>query len=224
MRIDLDGRPTTNLVQRLLPKPGSEFGARASRAFGGGLLGLGDEAWRLLQEFCDIDYMGAAEYEFGTFPRAIQAMLGHDHCLWSFTIPASDVVRGYWRVDAVDALRRAEIAAARERGEKPPRLTKKHKARLEERAAQHAVHDHEIWVWCRADENRGQVRDLVRRAAAGELRVKAGLHFDLDPNPSLSGRRPVGWVDLINHLCWFTDKAMAESWHAMLSNNDKERT
>ena len=79
------------LMQRLLPpreKTGSPFD-NAHRVFGGGMLGLSESAWDLMDQLCRIDYMGAAEFEFGALPQFLgswqeRAEEGFD--LWCFTL------------------------------------------------------------------------------------------------------------------------------------------
>jgi hypothetical protein len=39
------------------------------------MLGLSEGAWDVLDELCTLDYMGAAEYEFGTLPRKLSDLL-----------------------------------------------------------------------------------------------------------------------------------------------------
>lgn len=66
-------------------------------AFGGGYRngGLSDEAMNLLSPIFSFDYMGAAEYEFGDVPKAIQKIVQHreDDALSAvtMTIPLKDV-------------------------------------------------------------------------------------------------------------------------------------
>lgn len=67
------------LVQRLTPKRGGRMGEMINAfSFGGGLRngGLSNEAMGLLP--FGFDYMGAAEFEFGAVPKALQRMAG-DH-------------------------------------------------------------------------------------------------------------------------------------------------
>ncbi len=58
------------LIQRLkLPRRASN-----AFAFGGGLVngGLSDQAVEIFKDIWDFDYMGAAEFEFGSVPKALQ--------------------------------------------------------------------------------------------------------------------------------------------------------
>lgn len=90
------------LVQRL-KKPStrqSVFGPDNPFAFGGGLRngGLTDEAMGLLRGIFSFDYMGAAEFEFGAVPKALQGLAADVRDLTAFTvsIPLTEVPRN-WR-------------------------------------------------------------------------------------------------------------------------------
>jgi len=209
----------TYLVQRLKKPPASSFQARASEVFGGGMMQMSGDAWRVLQQVCDLDYMGAAEYEFGAFPQAMQDMLRRKYSLWSFAV--TDVKPGIWRVNAMDSFRYAEIRNAKERGEKPPRMTKKHKAHLMHLAGLPPQEIPTVWVWsCDEIHNRDAVKDLIRRVADGKVRVKGGAHLYFDPNPRWE-TRVFGWVDLNNRLCWFTDETMSKGWESLFSKEEQ---
>lgn len=85
------------LVQRL-QKPA---GARDNPfSFGGGLRngGLSDEAMGLLRGLFSFDYMGAAEFEFGAVPEALQRMAkaAGELAAFSFSITLADVEKP-WR-------------------------------------------------------------------------------------------------------------------------------
>lgn len=90
------------LVQRLKkPYAGGIFGGKDNPfSFGGGLRngGLSDEAMDLLRGIFSFDYMGAAEFEFGAVPKALQAIAKDikKYKAFSFTFPRKDVVKG-WR-------------------------------------------------------------------------------------------------------------------------------
>ena len=65
------------LVQRLMaPLGGAARGKLTGMAFGGGVRngGLSEEALSLLAPLMSFDYMGAAEYEWGAVPKALQKM------------------------------------------------------------------------------------------------------------------------------------------------------
>lgn len=90
------------LVQRLKkPYTTGLFGEKDNPfAFGGGLHngGLSDEAMDLLRGIFSFDYMGAAEFEFGSLPKALQevAKNSDQYLLTTLSIPLSKVPKG-WR-------------------------------------------------------------------------------------------------------------------------------
>jgi hypothetical protein len=84
------------LVQRLRrPWPGERDNPFS---FGGGLKngGLSDEAMGLLRGIFSFDYMGAAEFEFGAVPEALQRIARADLAVFSFAVPLADVP-AHWR-------------------------------------------------------------------------------------------------------------------------------
>lgn len=76
------------LVQRLNKPYGGPFGPDNPFSFGGGLRngGLTDEAMGLLRGIFSFDYMGAAEFEFGAVPEALQGLAKDAADLDAFTI------------------------------------------------------------------------------------------------------------------------------------------
>lgn len=84
------------LVQRLKKPAGRDN----VFSFGGGLRngGLSDEAMGMLRGVFSFDYMGAAEYEFGAVPEALQRMgkASGELVAFSFAIALADVVPD-WR-------------------------------------------------------------------------------------------------------------------------------
>ncbi len=103
--------PTTEmkrswLVQRLkAPYKNSIFGKDNPFSFGGGLRngGLSDDAMGLLRETFSFDYMGAAEFEFGAVPKALQALArdAADLTAFAIAIPLAQVPPD-WRVKTDD--------------------------------------------------------------------------------------------------------------------------
>lgn len=69
----IPGCKHTKLIQRL-GRP-QKFASPFS--FGGGLHhgGLSDEAWEIISKLCNFEYMGAAEFEFGSLPKAFQKLV-----------------------------------------------------------------------------------------------------------------------------------------------------
>ena len=82
------------LVQRLKkPRPGQGLDS-GPFAFGGGLVngGLREEALELFKDLWRFDYMGAAEFEFGEVPRALQRMAKSERLVaTSFEVDVNDV-------------------------------------------------------------------------------------------------------------------------------------
>ena len=92
----------TWLIQRLrAPYEGNPLGATGNPfAFGGGLLngGLSDEAMELLSQVFSFDYMGAAEFEWGSIPAALSVIAKDvkDYEATSFSFPLTQVAKN-WR-------------------------------------------------------------------------------------------------------------------------------
>lgn len=81
------------LIQRLeSPRRGGILGDNPF-AFGGGLKngGLSDDAMGLIRDLWSFDYMGAAEFEFGAVPEALDKIAKRVNVSWSFEIPLADV-------------------------------------------------------------------------------------------------------------------------------------
>ena len=90
------------LVQRL-KKP---YGRSNPFSFGGGLRngGLSEEAMELLNGVFSFDYMGAAEFEFGAVPKALQliAKESDQYLTTTLSFPLSKVEKG-WRDKSTEA-------------------------------------------------------------------------------------------------------------------------
>jgi hypothetical protein len=175
------------LMQRLLPpreKAGSPFD-NAHRVFGGGMLGLSESAWDLMDQLCHIDYMGAAEFEFGALPEFMgswqkRAEEGFD--LWCFTMKPGEYAPNWVRVS-----RRAKRKLL------PP---------LQERI-----------VYCirpkKGKYGREYVEEQFRGVALGTVRGKepANTGRALDPLES-DYRKMSGWVVLNADCMIFVDEKM----------------
>ena len=212
----VDGKPTSNRIQILTKKPTSDHEAMATRAFGGHNLGLNGEGWEVCQRIFNFHYMGAAEYEFGAIPTCLRAMAvesnAGDLVTWSMTFTSSEISTGYWRRDAMDAYRRKEIADAKARGEKPPRMTPKHKAELQALAGA-PIPPRVVHIVASRKQDHSMVEQLIRLAQKDKIHSKNGPRFYLDTDPSSDlDSRMVGWLDLDNELVWFTDDATHESF------------
>lgn len=104
------------LVQRLKKsyKNDGIFGGKDNPfAFGGGLRngGLSDEAMDMLREIFSFDYMGAAEFEFGAVPKALQAIAKNadKYKALSFSLPLNKVAKGWRDKSTEDPTGNAEI-------------------------------------------------------------------------------------------------------------------
>lgn len=87
------------LVQRLeKPRGGLLLGKDNPFSFGGGYRngGLSNNAMDLLREVWSFDYMGAAEFEFGAVPEALQRIAKSELTAFSFTVPLAAVPKN-WR-------------------------------------------------------------------------------------------------------------------------------
>lgn len=67
-------------------------------SFGGGMKngGLSDEAMGLIRDIWSFDYMGAAEFEFGAVPKALQTIAAADLTAFAIAIPLAEVPAN-WR-------------------------------------------------------------------------------------------------------------------------------
>lgn len=200
---------TTSLVQRLDRPPKTEKEAMITQAFGGGMMAISKEQWAYVQTVFNLFYMGAAEYEFGSFPNAIRELLANisEYGAWEFTISADRIKPNYWRSNIVDSLRRREIAIAKDQGKKPPRLNRK---KLEELAKIQNIKDAKIYVFGLKDR-KVEIEDMIVQVAREEMDTKngAGMARALDPDPSSDyDTRTCGWFDLKNKVFWFTDEKM----------------
>jgi hypothetical protein len=211
-----DEQPDTYRVQRLKRKPASDWQARVSQVFGGGMVGMSGDGWKFCQQVFDFDYMGAAEYEFGAIPKALKNIVDEraDYRAWSFVIKSADIKPGWWRQRGMDSYRRAEIREARERGEKPPRMSPRHKKELAEKAGA-PIPDATVYVVSNSSQDRAVVEKLIRRVNRGEIHPKNGAGFDLDREPGGYGGDVIGWFDLDNELLWFTDKDVFDGFVAI---------
>jgi len=194
---------TTYLVQRLNVKPSNDFAKKAPRAFGGGMLLLKDQAWDLLQEYFNIHYMGAAEYEFGTLGRTLGEIL-HDRAelvTFDMVLQREDVKVNYqheWnhqmqRRRELEAAHKAGVKAKRAKPFKDPGFTPKR-----------------VYVLCRK-AHQTRVTETIRELALAHRPTKGchGFDFALDPVSDFD-REAVGWLELDNGFFFFTDKTAFE--------------
>lgn len=184
-----DGMSRTWLVQRLNPPFRSDHLLAKDNpfAFGGGLRngGLSEDAMALLRPQFDFDYMGAAEFEFGAVPKALQKMAKHAEDLVTSTLvfPRSEVP-AYWQ----DA-----------------------KKGLPEPGPEDLA---EIYVICQADHT-GRVHERIHGWATETFNsgLKEGTHLSSvlrPPSDKPDLFRSVGWLELDNGFMFFIDRGMFE--------------
>jgi hypothetical protein len=177
----------TYLVQRLTLKPKTLWEGTASRVFGGGMLGFSDEGWKIIQNIFNFDYMGAAEYEFGTIPRVFCELAADQDKLIAFelTFKREDVALNWRKESKHRDARREELREYKARGEFVPKT---------------------VYVICRESQRLG-VEAAIRELAKGETRTKGNNGFAgaLDPVDDFD-RKTIGWMELDNGFFFFTDK------------------
>jgi hypothetical protein len=97
----------TRLVQRLSPSSKPVLGPNP---FTFGCVrngGFSDDAMQRLMHLCDFDYMGAAEYEFGSCPKALSALVAGDPVAFHLKIkktPVYVICRAAHRADMYQRL------------------------------------------------------------------------------------------------------------------------
>jgi len=162
--------------------------------FGGGLVngGLSDKAMDLFREIFSFDYMGAAEFEFGSIPAAFNAIAKEIKKYTTFTISLkrSDLGRPSW----------LSWGPANEQLEKDKAFTEIRKGSAE------------IYVFCRKEHEEEVRKRLLKMAHGKERDTKeyVGLRESILPDPTSTSRHnPHGWIEIDNGFMFFTDKEMA---------------
>lgn len=178
---------TPYLVQRLLPPSQNKFGnVRVDQvfAFGGGGSGLSKEAWELLKPLFEFDYMGAAEFEFGAFPKSLEKFLKHKRVAFAIDIKKKDIGDSFDR--------------RYQQKDQPPPPEKK---------------DGKVFILCREDQ-KDFAEDVVRIFAKGGRDVidtKEAVLLDSALDRVREDlRHAVGWYELKNGFFFFTDESMFE--------------
>lgn len=149
-------------------------------AFGGGLRngGLSDDAMSLLQGIFSFDYMGAAEFEFGRVPEALQsiASVKPKHLTaGSFQIPLAAVAPSWQEKKGVTPDREATVYFL-------------------------CRTDH-------ASEVEARARSWAADGYAAHLKEPTHLNSTLRPCEEWDGET-VGWLELDNGFFLFTDREM----------------
>lgn len=191
----------TYLVQRLGPRPPNEMAAKAEQVFGGAMLGLSQDAWKLLQGVFSIDYMGAAEYEFGTIPSVLKAMAADREQLRA--------------VEMVVAPKDIEPNFARGRTARTKKGTPRKKQPVHP-----PVSAKTVYVLAR-EAHVEEAKERIRKLAGGKMRTKMGTNFptSLDPITEYDGRT-TGWLELDNGFFFFLDKAQWRKTALLLTGKD----
>jgi hypothetical protein len=205
MRSDYDGGAIGDwhepwLIQRLKKPFGDrrDVGARIF-AFGGGLRdgGLSKEAMDILQEIFSFDYMGSAEFEYGSVPKALRSMVASipDLSISSFEIDQGDIVVDKWE----------------EKYFKKPVKGVKKSVYLLAKKTHHKPAQKYIRTLCDVTPPRLKEQPMFRNVL-------------LEPSdPKDDWRQETqGWLDLNNCLFFFTDKDMFEKTCALFLGNVKE--
>lgn len=161
------------------------------------------EAATLLHWFIAFDFMGAAEYEFGSVRDAI-ARLVRD----SDQVVASQMVLS---ANEIPPNHRRDSPVYTKRG-KP---AKKQPVRA-------PVVDRTVYMLCRqADAD--EVCERIRKLATRRIRVKMGTLFDLALDPVEEwDSKTVGWLELDNGFFFFLDKDMWTAMTMMLTGKQTE--
>ena len=149
-------------------------------SFGGGLKngGLSDEAMKIVNAVCSVDYMGAAEFEFGAFQKALEKMFDVRTKLVSnsFKVNYRYDFRGWGGNPAklYEGKKRVYYLCQKD-----------HEKEVKERIAK----------WAMA-EPFGETKELIR------------LDESMSDMPKEITREVTGWLELDNGFMFFTDEKM----------------
>lgn len=184
----------TFLIQRLRKPPKAAYDAKLSRLFGGNMLQIPAEMWDVLQTAFDIDYMGAAEYEFGRLPRSFHAFAEDHQKLVAFSIHLTDA-----------EIKRIRVASL------PKEATKEE--------AQKTALVKDVYVLCRASQ-RDEVVRRIKEFALEKTPIKRGARF-AEALCSAPEQCPAyGWYELDNGFFFFIDKEMWERTTKLFRDNE----
>lgn len=177
------------LVQRLLPPVENSFGGKVRIdqvfAFGGGGSGLSNEAWEILKPLFTFDYMGAAEFEFGAFPKSLKPFSESKLVAYSIKIQGKNIKQDKWERERI--LKKTLTVVP------PPQ-------------------DQLVYIICRrGDEDfvDAAIRQYAKDEYAIDPKERVGLSQALDPLSDYD-RKTCGWYELRNGFFFFTDKGMWE--------------
>ncbi len=185
------------LMQRLqAPRQHTKTeGPKIHHVFGGAALGLSGDAWKVLDAICTLDYMGAAEYEFGTIPRFLHsfALRREDIRPFVFVLKVGEY-NGHWE--------RRHILVERPLPKMQNHVifglhigNDQHEAALEE-----------------------AFRLVAQRSSAVYVKEGARMESALDPiKDHENTSRPLGWFCLEDDAMMFVDQTLFESFSELFS-------
>lgn len=186
----------TFLIQRLKrPRHATGPLAKAHRVFGGGMMALSEQQWDFVDQAFEIDYMGAAEYEFGSFGKAMQMLMeANERVAFGIVIDRKDVALNGSR-SFNKKLKKADAPS------------------------EPAV----VYVLCQTglrDEIEKRIRQLANDGIESLrwVRDDTFMHRTLDPLNEWD-EKTVGWLEIDNGFFFFTDKEM---WRAVCAWFDLE--
>ena len=176
----------TYLVQRLntpIKRSGGPLD-KAHRVFGGAMMQISEKLWDILDEAFELDYMGAAEFEFGTVPKVLKGMLDDHASLRSnkFVIERKDIT---------------------ENGDR--KWGRKQKEVLPDPPTEPVT----IYTLCR-EQHKDGAEKIIRALASGErwdMKEQPRFVDALDPMPDFPSRT-AGWFELNNGFFWFISEEM----------------
>lgn len=166
------------LIQRL-QKP---YKRENPFAFGGGLEngGLSKEAMELLKKIFRFDYMGSAEFEFGSVPQALQKIAKESKDLVAFEVEVkTKAENGKWRDQTLlDKPVEAVVYVI---------CHKKYKDEVEKR-----------------------IKKWAQQEPYGETKEGINLNRTIRTIEDKYNNNAFGWLELDNGFMFFTDKEMFE--------------
>jgi len=184
------------LMQRLQAPPqcGPSDGVLPHHVFGGAMLGLGKEGWKVLDQLCTLDYMGAAEYEFGRLPQFLT--------FWAQRAGEGKILPFAF------VMKVGEYEGSWERS--PYRREKKPLPRMQDRVV-YGLYGN----WYSTPE---RLEADFRKVANKKLYVKEGAYTEkaLDPVSDREKRsRPLGWIVLDDDAMLFVDETLWRAFAAL---------
>lgn len=192
----------TCLVQRLTAPSTSDMHDKIEHVFGGASkIDMGPEGFKILRTIFTFDYMGAAEYEFGSVPRVLKALAeDHDKLMATHIVVPADKIEPNWKRQRPKRTAKGKIA--KKQPVFPP------------------INDKVVYVLCRK-EHLSEVDKRVNLLAGSKIRTKMGTRFPetLDPIGEFDGK-VTGWLELDNGFLFFVDKVMWRKTTALFTGED----